>query len=387
MKRHLATFLLILICSLMSAQEENIAILHGPYLQNVNSDEATIVWVSNLPSVGWVEIAPDDGTNFYAMERAKIFDSRHGIKNQGRIHRVRLQGLTPGTTYRYRIYSTQIKEHRANYICYGPTAATDVYNKAPLKFRTLDPAQKEVSFAMVNDIHGDVAKMESLLKQCDMDKTDMILFVGDMVSQFNSEEQVFGGFMDKAVELFASQKPMFYTRGNHETRGEIAYDFQDYFSPSQDHIYYMFRQGPVCFVALDCGEDKPDSDIEYSDANVYSEYRTEQAEWLKKVIQTEEFKSAPFKIVTCHMPPMGGWFGPEEIKQKFIPILNEAGVDILLCGHTHRHSFHKAGELANFPVMVNSAKEVLKCNVDGKNLKIETVGTDGKVTDTFSLKK
>ena len=32
----------------------------------------------------------------------------------------------------------------------------------------------------------------------------MVLFVGDMVSQFSSEEAVFGGFMDKAVELFAS---------------------------------------------------------------------------------------------------------------------------------------------------------------------------------------
>lgn len=379
--------MLVLACGFMHAQNENIGIIHGPYLQNVNSDEVTIVWVSNLPSLGWVELAPDDGTHFYGKERPKFYDSRHGIKNQGRIHRVRIKGLDPGTTYRYRVYSTQIKEHVGHIINYGPTVATDVYRKAPLKFRTLDREQKEVSFAMINDIHGDAGRMESLLKLCDMDKTDMVLFVGDMVSQFNNEGQIFDGFMDKAVEMFASEKPMFYTRGNHETRGEIAYDFQDYFSPSQDHIYYMFRQGPVCFVALDCGEDKPDSDIEYSGANVYSEYRTEQAEWLKEIIQTEEFKSAPFKIVTCHMPPMGGWFGPEEIKQKFIPILNEAGVDVMLCGHTHRHSFHKAGELADFPVMVNAADNVLKCSVCGERLEIQTVDMDGKVTGTLSLKK
>ena len=33
-----------------------IKILYGPYLQNVKENEATIVWVADKPSIGWVEL-------------------------------------------------------------------------------------------------------------------------------------------------------------------------------------------------------------------------------------------------------------------------------------------------------------------------------------------
>ena len=229
------------------------------------------MWVASSSSVGWVELAPDDGSHFYAEERPRYYDCRNGIKTQSRIHSVRLTGLKPGTTYRYRVFATEIVSRSGWYVDYGRTSATNVYSKKPLRLTTLDEDASSVSFAMVNDIHGDSGKLEDLLRQCNLDETDMVLFVGDMVSQFSSEEAVFGGFMDKAVELFASEKPMYYTRGNHETRGDLAFNFQDYFSTRQEHIYYMFRHGPVCFVALDCGEDKPDSDLEYSGIHCYDQ--------------------------------------------------------------------------------------------------------------------
>ena len=387
MKRLVLSLFFCACCVTLFAQNETIRLTHGPYLQNLGPDEVTIVWIANRNSVGWVELAPDDGSNFYAMERPKYFDSKHGIKHQSTIHAVRICGLEPGTTYRYRVFAKEICERHGSYINYGQVASTTVYQKEPLRLTTLNPAQETVSFAMVNDIHGNTEKMEGLLKLCDMNKTDMVLFVGDMVSYFGSEEQVFSGFMDKAVEMFASEKPMFYTRGNHETRGDIAYDFQKYFSPSQEHIYYMFRQGPVCFVALDCGEDKPDSDIEYFDANVYEQYRTEQAEWLKKIVQSDEFRTAPFRVVTCHIPPKGGWFGNKDIEAKFLPILNQSGVDVMLCGHTHSHSLIKAGEYANFPIMINSAVDLLTCDVSSDKLDMKILNSEGKVIDTLTLKK
>ena len=57
--------------SLAGAVESNIRLVHGPYLQNLGADEVTIVWLSDKPSVGWVELAPDDDTNFYAAGRPK----------------------------------------------------------------------------------------------------------------------------------------------------------------------------------------------------------------------------------------------------------------------------------------------------------------------------
>lgn len=386
MKRIIAS-LLLLSGSIALGAQDRIALLHGPYLQNVGATEATIVWVSSETSVGWVEIAPDDGNHFYATARPAYFDCRNGIKTESRIHKVRITGLEPATTYRYRVFSTQILEHSGNYVNYGRTASTKVYKKEPLRLTTLDPDKEEVTFAMVNDIHGDADKMARLLGLCDMDKTDMVLFVGDMVSIFNSEEKVFSGFMDKATEMFASEKPMFYTRGNHETRGELAYHFQDYFSPMQEHIYYMYRLGPVCFIALDSGEDKPDSDIEYSGINLYDRYRDEQAEWLEKVVESEEFKSAPFRIVTCHIPPVGSWHGAVEVGKKFIPILEKAGVDLMLCGHTHKYMRKDAGEKASFPIVVNSNADVLQCTVNASGISVRIVGPDGRLVDSMDIRK
>ena len=379
---------LILAATLLAATNlQAVKIIHGPYLQNVTDNEATFVWVSDSVTLGWVELAPDDGTHFYEVERPQYFDVANGIKNESRIHTVRIRGLKPGTHYRYRVYAKEVTEHRGNYVAYGRTAATDVYTKKPLTFRTLDPNAGAVTFSMINDMHGDVPKMQKLMGYTDLEKTDMVLFVGDMVSVFESEEQVFSGFMDAAVDLFAKETPMYYTRGNHETRGRSAWAFQHYFSPLSEHIYYMYRQGPVCFVALDSGEDKPDSDLEYYGLTMYDQYRDEQVEWLKEVVKSEEFRTAPFKIITCHMPPFGGWHGEVEVAQKFIPILEQAGADIMLCGHLHRYVHKKAGESAAFPVVVNSNDTVLKAVVDGQVMKVEVLGMDGKVVDKFEIKK
>ena len=180
---------------------------------------------------------------------------------------------------------------------------------------------------------------------------------------------------------------MYYTRGNHETRGSFATAFQDYFSPKQEHIYYTFRQGPVCFVILDSGEDKPDSDLEYAGINVYDQYRTEQAEWLKGVLESKEYKEAPFKVVVCHIPPFGGWHGDQEVLDKFIPLLNNAGVDIMLCGHLHRYIRNEAKDGVKFPVIVNSNNTVLKAEAQNNKLSIKVLDQDGKEVDKLIVNK
>lgn len=73
MKRFLFSVVCMLLAFAGFAQEQ-IAIKHGPYLQNLKETETTIVWVANKASVGWVEVAPDDGTSYYRFERSRFFD-------------------------------------------------------------------------------------------------------------------------------------------------------------------------------------------------------------------------------------------------------------------------------------------------------------------------
>lgn len=380
-------FILSVLITFSAYAQDDIKITHAPYLQNLGENEVTIVWTANKPSIGWVELAPDDGTHYYQTERPKFFNVKNGIKLTSTVHSVHLTGLKPGTRYRYRVYSQEVLSHVGWRVIYGNVAATSVYGKQPLMFLTSDHSRQSVNFAMVNDIHGKSDVLEKLISHCDLKKTDMFLFNGDMVSIFNNEKEIFEGFMDKATELFASEIPMYYTRGNHETRGSFATAFQDYFSPKQEHIYYMFRQGPVCFVILDSGEDKPDSDLEYAGITVYDQYRTEQAEWLKKVLESKEYKEAPFKVVVCHMPPFGGWHGEQEVAEKFIPLLNNAGVDIMLCGHLHRYMRNEPKDGVRFPVIVNSNNTVLKAEAGAKELNIRILNMEGKEVDKLTITK
>lgn len=155
-------------------------------------------------------------------------------------------------------------------------------------------------------------------------------------------------------------------------------------------MYYMFRQGPVCFIVLDTGEDKPDSDIEYSGITDYDNYRTEQAEWLKEAVRSEEFRDARFRVVIAHMPPQpikGLWHGPQEVLEKFVPILNEAGIDAMLCGHLHRYIHCKPDARVKFPVIINSKDMVIDGQTQGNRLQLKVLDTKGTLVDKIVLTK
>lgn len=389
-KRFVLSIVCLFCLTLASYADERIAISHGPYLQNVTETEATFVWMVNKPSIGWVELAPDDGSNYYNSERRKYFNTTNGVKNTSLLHVVKVTGLKPGTTYRYRVYATEVLEHKGVEVIYGRTDALDVWQSMPPSFRTNDAAKPETSFAMINDIHGRTADIPVLLKAADVLKKDMVFFNGDMLTQLRNEEELFSGFMDVSIDLFAKQVPMYYARGNHETRGLFATSFQHYFSPKEQHLYYMFRQGPVCFVILDTGEDKPDSDIEYSGITDYDNYRTEQAKWLKEAVQSEIFQNAKFRIVIAHMPPQpikNLWHGPQEVLDKFVPILNEAGIDAMLCGHLHRYIHCKPDARVKFPVIINSKDMVIDGQTQGNQLQLKVIDIKGTLVDKIVLTK
>lgn len=367
--------------------QEDIQIQHGPYLQNMGQDEVTVVWVTNKNAVSWVELAPDDGTHFYLTERPKFFAAKNGVKSEGRVHSVKLTDLKPGTKYRYRIYSQEVLSRQSYHIFYGKVASTAVYQTAPLTFTTNNYAKKEITFTMINDIHGRSDMMRTLLGIAEPKKNDLVFFNGDMVSSMNGEKELFDGFMDAGSEVFAKEIPMYYCRGNHETRGPFATEFQTYFSPLSPELYYLVRQGPVCFVVLDCGEDKPDTNIEYSGITVYDQYRTQEAKWLKEALKQKEFTEAPFKVVICHMPPFGGWHGEQDILEKFVPLLNEANVDVMLCGHLHRHVNNKPNEQIRFPVLANGNEAVVKGKASNHELMLDIIELNGKQKDQIVIRK
>lgn len=362
----------------LEAQEnESFKITHQPYLQALTDSSVSIVWTTNRPAIAWVELAPDDSSHFYQKERPKYFAAACGIKKTGTVHQVDLKDLEPDTKYRYRVYSTEVIRHQWVEVDYGRTVATRVYQAQPLEFTTPGPATR-TRFAMINDIHGRNEVMNNLLDQADLPDLDFVVFNGDMANSLLSEDQVFEDYMETAIERFASEKPMYYARGNHETRGPFAIEFPKYFPTPTGELYYMLYHGESAIIVLDCGEDKPDSDIEYGGITDMDFYRSQQAEWLKKAVQEEKFVNARYKIAICHMPPYGGWHGEQEVMDKFVPLLNEAGIQIYLAAHFHRHTTRTADREIHFPVIVNSNNHVLKADLNEEEGKFWILDQEGK---------
>lgn len=361
MKRICIAAVLLLMTLVLQAQ-----VKVGPYLQAVSETGFTVVWDTEDEAVAWVEVAPDDGTHFYNTDRMKYYQSTFGKKHVGTHHAVRVDGLEPATTYRYRIMCRSVKESDGQgRVHYGKSYGSDVYRKQPLRVTTLDASRDSVFFAVANDYHGHPEVLESHLADAAGAGYDFVFFNGDMTSQMNSYKELVDNYIDVAARNFASQTRWYLSRGNHENRGLAACSFLDFFPTVNGMAYYTFRQGPVMFMVLDPGEDKPDSDIEYGGLGDFDSYRTQQARWIANTIESKEWKDAPVHVVFCHMPPEnGGWHGPQELYDKFVPLLNRAGVDLMICGHTHRFAFIEKGTKGiDFPILVNPNQTLMQMTV------------------------
>lgn len=382
----IAIILLTAVVVKAQTSEARLVLEHKPYLQALTDSTVTVVWSTNKPSVAWVELLPNDGSSFYQEERPRYHDVAYGFKRIDTLHQVRLEGLKPNTTYRYRVYAQDILKHKGNYIEYGEIVANDVWQNKPYQFTTAG-VKDTLLFFMVNDIHGDNALLKDLVSQNDLSKTDFAILNGDMANQLLSKKQMFTDFMNTTSDLLNGSVPFYYARGNHETRGQFAFAYPTYFPTSNNKLYYTFSYNDILFIVLDPGEDKPDTDLEYYGITRMDDYRTEQAEWLAKLVLTPAFQHAKHRIVISHMPPVGDWHGAIDWDRKISPILNKAKIDIMLSAHWHVHKYFEANAQHQFPILINSNVHVLKGIFTAKESRLDVLDRQGKKVTSVYLKK
>ena len=386
-------FTLLGLAAALTLPAQDFKITHGPWLCDMTADGVTVLWTTDKPALSWVEVAEDDGRSFYAAEHTRHYETVAGRKQANKtLHTVRLKGLRPGTKYCYRVFSQEVLEWKhGDNVLYGRTVASNVYKRAPFRFRTFPATGTDLSFIILNDIHGRADDMTQLCREVDFGKHAFVMFNGDMANSIESEEQLFRDFIDASVSLYASETPTLYNRGNHETRGVFADSLGDYFPGQDGRFYGIYRYGDVCILLLDCGEDKPDDHAEYNGLADYDAYRTEECEWLKRAVRSDEFLSASARIVLLHIPPMAeAWHGSVHLNELFVPVLNEAGIDLMLCGHDHAYSFRPAGEQGTqFPIVVNDNKSYVRCDVADSLICVQVVGLREKVAHVheFPLKR
>ena len=374
----------------LSSIAQRAQVLCGPYVQCVTETGFTVIWTTDVESIAWVEVAPDDGTHFYNKERQKFYDMRgNGVYPIGKIHKVEVDGLEPGTVYRYRImYKGVISYNGSGDVKYMKANGTDVYQGEPHRISTIKKDYDEVRFDIFNDIHGKDSLFNTIIAG-ERTNRDFVFLNGDMTSNISDESKIAKMYLTSVAKNLKGGLPLLVSRGNHELRGRDAIKWFDYFSTPTGTPYYSFSIGKFFFVVLDACEDKPDSDIEYCGIVASAPYVRRQAKWLKEVLASKECQEAEVRIAFCHVPPeTNGWYGPAQMCEYLVPSLNEAGFDAMFSGHIHKWRVDEPEENvsnAEFPVICNPNLERMEVTATKNSLEIKTFDTKGTNTHNYTV--
>lgn len=375
-----------LLAVLYTASAQSYTFNHGPYLQELSEHAVTFIFTTSDKGFSWVEVKPDGG------EAERHYTVRNGLRDAyNTFNVIRVENLRPDTRYQYRLCSKQIADFQPYKVTFGDSIVSPWR-----RFSTPDPKATACSFIALSDMHQQPDKLGRLLNQAGVGSADMIFYVGDMMNYYDNEETPFRSFIDKSVELFASEKPFVLVRGNHETRGNMAREYARYVPKSSGKYYGAYRVGDIMFIVLDCGEDKPDDFWVYAGLTDFDGYRTEQAAWFGELIRSKAYKSAKWRIVMNHFPPLSHMesdnperHGIQDITDKFLPLYNQAKIDLMISGHTHAYEFMSPDKYdrLTFPVIVNSTESVARIDIDGRTLKAKVTDTGGNTLKEFTISK
>ena len=346
--------------------------LTKPYLQNPVDNGMTVMWETTIPAYSWVEY----GTDTLNLKRERLIIDGQVEFNES-IHKIRLNGLTPGQTYYYRVCSQEILQYKAYSKKFGHTAQSGFYTFTMPKTDT-----DSFTAIIFNDLHQRTAVFNALLKQIEHMDYDFVVFNGDCIDDPANHAQAtrFVKLLTEGVQ--GDRIPTLFMRGNHEIRNIYSIGLRKHFDYVGGKTYGAFNWGDTRIVMLDCGEDKPDSTYVYYDLNDFTQLRQEQVGFMQRELASKAFKKADKRILIHHIP----LYGCENLCWNlWEPLLRKAPFDISISAHTHKFAHHPKGTLNNnYPVIIGGGNRVENATVmilekKKGELKIKVLNTEGKV--------
>ncbi|MGD9780529.1 MAG: metallophosphoesterase [Kiritimatiellia bacterium] len=257
------------------------ALVRGPYVQMGHfTNQSTVVWRTDSSADGAVDYGL---TTAYGMTAAA---------GSGYQHEATITGLIPGTTYYYRVRSG------------GTTLAS-------ASFRSGKTAGTPFRIGLFSDTHqGGNAAIGNLLA---LAEPDLLLAIGDVTDD--------GLYSDLDNNLFSKMgavlaaAPLYWTPGNHDVRDGFAACREAFVLPENEQSY-SFEYADALIVSLNA-EDLPGT------------------AWLANALAAS---SKPWKIVMFHEPaysPDGGHGENETIRDQYVPVMEQHGVQLMISGHNH----------------------------------------------------
>lgn len=252
-------------------------------------------------------------------------------------HEAHVCGLTPDTTYYYRVGGE------------GHWSATQSFKTAPMP----GAATADVNFVVAGDSRNGygVLRMieERAMSVSAMRSPDFELFSGD--------EVFLGTIQPEWVQWFAaaspvlSRMPIMLAHGNHDG---LAINYLMQFAhpqtedPQQDELYYSVDYGPVHIAVL--------NDSPYM-GDLAGGLAGNQVSWLRADLTRARMNRAmvPWIVVVHHKPPFSSSTHSDEADTVFIrntlpPIFDEFGVDVVFNGHDHQFEISQELDAMGRPV-------------------------------------
>lgn len=343
-----------------------------PYLQNPVNNGMTIVWETTIPAYSWVEY----GTDTLNLKQKRLIIDGQAEFNES-IHKIRLEGLTSGQTYYYRVCSQEILQYKAYSKKFGHTSKSEFYS-----FTMPDAGSDSFTAIIFNDLHQRSNVFQTLLKQVEKVDYDFVIFNGDCIDDPANHDQAtrFVSLLTEAVH--GDRTPTLFIRGNHEIRNAYSIGLRKHFDYVGGKTYGAFNWGDTRIVMLDCGEDKTDDHREYSGLNDFTQLRQEQVSFLEQELKSKDFKKADKRILIHHIP----LYGCHNLcKELWEPLLRKAPFHVSINAHTHKFTHHPKGALGNnYPVVIGGGNKVENATVmilkkQKGELSIKVLNAEGNV--------
>jgi acid phosphatase type 7 len=310
--------ILIALCSQVFAA----SVTRGPYLQNGTPTSLVVRWRTDTATDTRVQYG-DAPLNLTASVYNPVLTTEHEIT---------VSGLTPNGLYYYSV---------------GSSTAVLAGNDANHYFITFPPAGTDTKARVwVLGDAGTQTSSQSAVRNAyytftGTKHTDLWLMLGDNAYNSGTDSEYQGAVFNMYPTMLR-KSVVFSTLGNHETAQSTAYvDTYPYFNiftlptagegggvPSGTEHFYSFDFGNVHFICLDSmTANRATNGI--------------MANWLRSDLANN---LSTWMVAFWHHPPYtkgshNSDTEPEliQMRQNFNPILEAAGVDLVLSGHSHSY--------------------------------------------------
>lgn len=319
--------LVLLLASTRVAFSQNI--VRGPYLQQGTPTSVIVRWRTDVATDSVVEF----GTSSSSYERSA---SSSGTTTE---HEVSLTSLQPGTRYFYRIKAgaNVIGGGTSDYFYVSAPNAGD----EPFKAWILGDAGTSGYLGSGEDPQQGSVR-DAFLAKYPAGSFQLVLMLGDNAYDVGTDTQYQRGMFDPYIQVLRNTVT-WSTQGNHDVTGNAYYSVftlptagESGGVPSGTEQYYSFDYSNVHFISLN---------TEIKD----STFRSSMLTWLQQDLAAT---TKDWVVAFFHHPPYSkGSHDSDNVadsggrmtwaRESLLPVLEAAGVDLVLAGHSHSYERSK----------------------------------------------